>query len=118
MNKNYHRTSLSVTLGLHRNYIYKELSQKELFCSVTLLIHRHFPYKYLDIMVFPTYHALISSCMILFSVNGNLTLTTYYLPLTTNHLPFTIYNSEFTVYHLPLTTYHLTFTTHNLQLTN
>ena len=37
--------SLSVTLGLHRNDIYKEVSQKENFCSETLLFHRHFPYK-------------------------------------------------------------------------
>ena len=34
--------SISVTLGLHRNYIYKEVSKT--FFSVTVFVHRHFLY--------------------------------------------------------------------------
>ena len=44
MNRKCHkkRSFLSVALGLHRNYLYKEVQQRETSCSVTILVHRHF----------------------------------------------------------------------------
>ena len=40
-------SSLSLTLGLHGNYMYKEVSQNKTFSSVKVFVHRHFLYIFL-----------------------------------------------------------------------